>query len=318
MNIRSFDLNLLRVLDALLREGSTVAAARAVGLSQPAVSAALGRLRHALGDPLFVRRGQGLEPTDHARALAPQVRALLDQAEEVLRGPEAFDPARAQASFKLSGSDFFAEMLMPDLARELTREAPGIRVQLVDLVADSSVESIERHGVDIALIPDMPLPGWIERQPVFRSAYAVVARRGAPRIAAAGVPPGGTIPLDLFCELGHVVFSPEGKLSATGDAALARIGRTRRVTMTMPVFWGVCRAVAASDLIALVPERLALRLAPALGLEVHRAPMPVEPTPIVMIWRRVAGASPAHGWIRDRIARTLAPLDVAGGAGRAP
>ena len=111
MNMSAFDLNLLRVLDAMLREGSTVKAGARIGLSQPAVSSALGRLRQALGDELFVRQGKGMEPTDYARSLAIPLREMLDAMEALLWGAGEFDPGKAAQSFKLSGSDFFAEML---------------------------------------------------------------------------------------------------------------------------------------------------------------------------------------------------------------
>ncbi len=125
MNMAKFDLNLLRVLDALLHEGSTVRAGARIGLSQPAVSAALGRLRHALGDELFLRHGQGLEPTDYARSLEIPLRKALDGLEALLSGPDNFDPATATLTFKLSGSDFFAEMLMPVLADQVSRDRAG-------------------------------------------------------------------------------------------------------------------------------------------------------------------------------------------------
>ncbi len=307
MNLYSFDLNLLKVLDALLSEGSTVKAGARIGLSQPAVSAALGRLRHALGDELFLRRGQGLEPTDFARGLALPLRAALDGLEAMLSGPGVFDPATAEAGFRVSGSDFFAEMLMPQLADRVSRLAPRMRVHLVDLVPDSYVDTLERYEVDIALIPATDLPDWVEARPVFRSDFSVIARAGHPRLAR--LAPGGQVPLDLFCDLGHVLFSPEGNLRAMGDAALARVGRRRRVVTTMPVFSGVYRAVAESDLIALIPKQLAERIAPVAGVEIYRPPMRIEPALIVMIWHRRASATPAHRWLRDLIADILLPLN---------
>ncbi|MCC0036022.1 MAG: LysR family transcriptional regulator [Hoeflea sp.] len=102
MNLASFDLNLLRVLDALLREGSTVKAGLRIGLSQPAVSAALGRLRTALQDELFLRRGQGLEPTDYAKSLELPLRDILDGIELMFEKPKLFDPLTAQANFTIS------------------------------------------------------------------------------------------------------------------------------------------------------------------------------------------------------------------------
>lgn len=309
MNISNFDLNLLRVLDALLSEGSTVKAGARIGLSQPAVSAALGRLRIALDDELFVRHGKGLAPTDFAQSLAMPLRETLDGLETLLGGPADFEPMKSTQAFKISGSDFFAELLMPKLADLLQKQAPGMRVQLVDLVPDSYIDTLERYKVDLAFIPTMPFPDWVDHRPVFWSTFSVVARSGHPRLARAGMNAGDTIPIDLFCDLGHVLFSPEGNLKAMGDAALARVGRERNVVMTMPVFSGVYRAVSESDLIALIPTQLATHVAPKLGLETYWAPMPVDPVLISMIWHKRSTATPAHRWLRAFIAETLLPLN---------
>ncbi|WP_422370359.1 LysR family transcriptional regulator [Hoeflea sp.] len=309
MNFASFDLNLLRVLDALLREGSTVAAGQRIGLSQPAVSAALGRLRGALNDELFIRRGQGLEPTLYAKSLEIPLREMLDGIEQMFEAPKRFDPAIATASFKISGSDFFAELLMPRLADMVSRQAPDVRVQLVNLVPDSYVDTIEHYEVDLALIPAAEMPDWAEQRPVFRSRFCVIARSDHPRLRHAGLNPGDTVPIDLFCDLGHVLFSPEGKLRAMGDAALARVGRERRVAMTMPVFSGVYRAVSESDLIALIPYKLAVHVADRAGLSIYEPPMPVDLAQLIMVWHKRTTASPGHRWLRDCIADIVAPLD---------
>jgi len=309
MNLAVFDLNLLRVLDALLREGSTVKAGHRIGLSQPAVSASLGRLRAALDDDLFLRRGQGLEPTVYAKSLEQPLREILDGIEQMFENPKRFDPATAVANFRISGSDFFAEMLMPSLADFVSRKAPGVRVQLVDLVPDSYVDTIERYEVDLALIPATTLPDWAVQRPVFRSRFSIIARHDHPRFKRAGLKPGDTVPIDLFCDLGHVLFSPEGKLTSLGDAALARVGRKRHVAMTLPVFSGVYRAVAGSDLVALIPHQLALRVAATAGLAIYEAPMPLDLAQITMVWHRRSTSSAAHQWLRDRIADILQPLD---------
>ncbi len=310
-NLSSFDLNLLRVLDALLREHSTVRAGEHLGLSQPAVSAALGRLRAALGDDLFFRRGQGLEPTEFALSLAAPLRETLDRIESLIQKPGEFNPATSTADFRLSGSDFFAELLMPQLAELLQKSAPSMRVHLVDLVPDSYIDTLDRYEVDIALIPLTDLPGWIDSRPVFRSSFSVIARRRHPRLKRAGVRSGEVVPIDLFCDLGHVLFSPEGNSRAMGDAALAKLGRERRVVMTLPVFSGVYRAVAGSDLIALLPTALANRVAKKVGLDVYRPPMPVPTAQLSMIWHRRYSSNPEHVWLRQQIADLLVPLDEA-------
>jgi DNA-binding transcriptional LysR family regulator len=295
------------VLDALLREGSTTAAGRRVGLSQPAVSAALGRLRDALGDPLFVRRGPRLEATDYARSLAAPLREHLDSLQRLLSGPEAFDPSTATASFRIAGSDFFGEMLMPELGRTILTEAPGVRVHLLDLVPTNYADTLDRYLADLALIPRRDAPEWIEWQPLFHSSFCMIARAGHPGLA--GVAPGEPVPLDLFCDLDHALMSPEGRTRAMMDDALDAIGRSRRVVMSLPFFGGICRSAVTSDVVAMIPRQLARHMAPVLGLEVYQAPLPL-PVPLIgMVWHRRATSSPAHRWLREQVARILRPLN---------
>lgn len=307
VNLSGFDLNLLKVLDALLREGSTVRAGARLGLSQPAVSAALGRLRAALGDALFVRVGQGLEPTYFARSLQVELRQTLDALAVMLDGTQ-FDPAVARESVRIAGSDFFAELLMPALGAVVAREAPGMQLHLVDLVPQSYASVLDEAKADIALVPRVEVPDWVERQPVFSSDFPVIACRGHPRLAR--LAPGAVIPLDLFCDLGHVVFSPEGKPAAMGDAALAAVGRKRHVVMTLPVFSGVYLAVAGSDLVALLPGQLARHVAGRLPIEIYQPPMQVGRATMHMIWLKQQARNPAQAWLRARIAEILAPLDA--------
>ena len=310
MNLSTFDLNLLRVLDALLREPSTVKAAQRVRRSQPAVSAALRRLRHALNDPLFVRQGQRLVPTDYAKSLEVPLRQILEELTELLSGSGVFHPAVARQRFKIAGSDFFAEMLMPSVASLLGREAPGIQIQLVGLQPDNLIATLETCEVDMALIPAGEWPGWVASVPVFQSRFVVIAREDHPVLRQAGLRQDETIPIDLFCELGHAVFSPAGKLKAMGDAALARMGRERRVVITLATFGGICQAVSESDLVALLPEQLARKLAPSLGLVVYAAPMRIDAAQICMAWHKRDTANPAHRWLRTVIAQMLSKLDV--------
>jgi len=309
-NLSTFDLNLLRVLDALLREGSTVNAGRRLGLSQPAVSAALGRLRHGLGDPLFVRQGQGLVPTVFAAGLEVPLRTVLEDIETVLAGPGRFDPVAARIDFRISGTDFFATMLMPELGARLQRDAPGIRLQLVDLVPDHYVNALEQQDVDLALLPELPFPAWIAHEALFHAEFAVIARRGHPALKAAGIGPGDIVPMDLFCALNHVLCSPDGRFHGLGDAALAREGRSRRVAISVPVFEGVLQVVATSDLIALFPRDLAEHRAEAGGVTIHAAPITIPSPLLCMIWHRRHSSDPAHLWLRSIVREILAPLGM--------
>lgn len=309
-NLSSFDLNLLRVLDALLIEHSTVRAGARLGLSQPAVSGALKRLRLSLGDELFFRSGQKLEATEFALSLKEPLQDILSRVEALIRAQDAFDPATAEHSFRISGSDFFAEMLMPALAEHLTAHAPSLRVHLVDLVPDDRVGTLASHDVDFALLPETQLPDWAEGQPVFSSSFSVIAKKAHPRTTELALAPGDVMPLELFCDLGHVLFSTEGNPKGLGDEALARIGRERNVAMTLPVFSGVYRAVAGSDLIALLPSALAHRIAKSANLNVFEPPIPVDPARLDLIWHRRFSDNPPHLWLRSRITELLQPLNA--------
>ncbi len=310
MNLSGFDLNLLRVLDALLHEKSTVRAAERVGLSQPAVSAALGRLRLALDDPLFVRHGQRILPTEFAASLEIPLRQVLDSLSELLSRQDDFDPRSSDGRFKIAGSDYFAEMLMPSLAQLLATEVPRVKVQLVELVPDNYVASLESLDVDMALVPKVDFPSWVAFQPAFLSSFVMVARQGHPRLARAGVQPYDTVPMDLFCDLSHIAFSPEGKLKAMGDAALARLGRERNVVMTMPVFGGICSAVSESDLVALLPRPLAQKMAAQKGLSIYVAPVPLPTAQICMIWHKRNNGNAAHRWLRETVLAQLSAAET--------
>ena len=308
MNFATLDLNLLRVLGALFRDGSTVKAADRLAMSQSAVSGALSRLRHALGDQLFIRQSNRLVATDYAAGLEAGLREELERLEALLTRPAAFDPQTAEGTFRIAASDFFAELLMPPLGDLLQKSAPHIRAQLVDLVPNDYVASLERRNADIALIPDLALPDWVNRAPLFSSPFHVIARAGNP--GTAGLKDGMQMPTEVFCALHHVLFSPEGNLAAMGDAALRRVGKSRQVAMTVPVFSGVCRAVSESDLIALVPAQLASKVADTFRLCVFEPPMEIDPALIIGIWHKRSDNNPMASWMRRQVFSLMTALDV--------
>ncbi|MEP4038432.1 LysR family transcriptional regulator [Pseudophaeobacter sp.] len=299
MNFATFDLNLLRVLDALFQEGSTVKAGARLGLSQSAVSGALSRLRYALDDTLFVRQGNRLVATDYAAALKPSLREELERIETLLAPPGAFLPAKAQGQFKIAASDFFAELLMPSLAAELNKTAPNLTVQLVDPIPDAHIDSLHKGGADLVITPETEVPDWVCTEPLFPSDFAILAREGNPSVQA--IEAGDAMPLDLYCGLSHVVFSPEGNTQTMGDLLLARCGKTRHVAMTLPTFFGVCRAVSESDMIALVPAQLARKMTGTFRLRTFDVPFHVEPTLMVAAWHQRSDRTPMALWMRQQV-----------------
>lgn len=306
MNFRTLDLNLLRVLDAVMKEGSTVGAARRLGLSQPAISAALNRLRCAIGDELLVRRGNRLEPTDFARDLANPLRQTLAELEALLE-PCAFDPAASHATLRLSGPDYYSDMILPLIARALEHEAPGIRLQMFDLVPEDHFGTLDRYEVDLLLMPEGPLPDWAMSHVIFHSAFALLARRDHPLIE--WNEDGPHMSLDAFCTAEHILYSPSGDLRSFTDEALEQLGRHRQIRMTLPKFSAIAHTVSLTDMLGTMPRTLAASLAPAFGLVVMPPPVAIGPHPMLMVWSRRSNDNPAHRWLRDRIMELVEPLD---------
>lgn len=309
MNLAAFDLNLLKVLDALLLEDSTTRAAERVGLSQPAVSAALGRLRSALDDPLFVREGAALRPTDFARSLREPIRAHLSGLEKTLAGAGPFDPAQCDASFRLSGSDYFSVMLLPALMERLGKRAPRLRLSFVDLIHPGNLNEMGRLDVDIALPCTHDIPPKIVAEPMFWSQWQVVARAGHARLTRNGIGGGDPIPLDLYCDMDHVVFSSAGRHASYEDQVLSTLGRSRRVPLSVGSFRDLYETVAGSDLLAVLPGTLARNASARFGLSLHPVPFPMEPALLWLAWNRWQTDDPAHRWLRGEIAALLRNLN---------
>lgn len=310
MNFAAFDLNLLRVFDALMRERSVTRAGEQIGLSQPAVSQALTRLRALLDDQLFVRKGAEMAPTPRAEALAPAVREALSLVEQALCGDQGFDPGRAERTYTILGSDFVSMLVMPQLHARIAREAPKVRLRLVDTAWGPVERLLQEDALDFALERPLTLPDWVSREVLFVSPFAIVAARGHPAFQARGVAPGQAVPLDLFCETPQALRSIDGSLGGFTDEALAKVGRARRVTLALPHFAAVAEAVAQSELIAALPRQFAVAVADTLDLAVYEPPLPFGAPEISLYWHSRHDRNPAHRWIREHIRQVCAPLQA--------
>jgi DNA-binding transcriptional LysR family regulator len=308
MNLQSFDLNLLKVLDALLRDGSTTRAGQRIGLSQPAVSAALGRLRAAFGDPLLVRDGQALRPTDYALSLVTPLQNLLAETSQLLARP-AFDPSTATDLFRISAADFFTEMLLPDLTARLERDAPGVTLRFTDAISAKTTEDIREGRLDLMILPVRALPPWLDSEPLFRAEYCIVARRGHPELARHGVTSDQPMPMELYCQLRHAAFRVVESQPEVEDQLLARMGLRLQVGLSVPSFTAVWHAVAATDLVGMIPRRLAERVADRAGLEVHPMPFALPHAELCQAWHRRNSTAKGLIWLRSQVADILAKLD---------
>ena len=309
MNFQNLDLNLLRVLDAMLRERSTTRVSERLRLSQPAVSAGLSRLRRSLGDPLFVRQGNAMVPTAYAESLAAPLRRVLDDLEATLSGPNDFDSRTSRRVFKVFATDYYSELVIPRLIDTMAHAAPLMRLQLVYGPQEILFREIGEGIVDMGIYPTLPGPDWVMQTAAIHSSFLAVAARQHPRFQRAGLRPGDVVPLDLLCDVPHVLFSPQGNLQGMEDAALAKLGRSRQVALTVPTFYGVARAIAQSGLIGVLPSRFATSLASRLGIACYRLPHDLPLARQFLYWHRRNTASPEHRWMREQILLTLEPLD---------
>ncbi|MCB1477187.1 MAG: LysR family transcriptional regulator [Rhodobiaceae bacterium] len=301
MNFRALDLNLMRVFMALQEMRNVTRAADELGLSQPAVSAALGRLRDQLGDPLFVRVGNGMAPTPHAETIAPAIAEALGRLEAALVAAQPFRPETAEMTFTLRGADFFSMRLMPPFAATLAREAPHVAVRFLDSGRGDLTDMLETGELDFALEQPTEVPGWVSSDLLFASPFKIVAARNNPAIRTAGLKSGDELPLDLFCALPHALRSIDGTMTGMTDAALARAGRKRRVSLVVPHFDAVLEVVARTTMIASVPVQLIANMHNPGDLLVFEPPIPIPTPNMQLYWHSRFDRTASHVWFRTRL-----------------
>lgn len=294
-NVSGIDLNLLKVLAALLAERNVTAAGRRIGLSQPATSNALRRLRELIGDPLLVRGANGgLELTPHAETLVEPVQRAVAAVADAFRPPVAFDPERAQLTVRLAASDMAALAILPDLLCALAREAPGI--DLVVRGADHEQVNAWLQSGEIALALGVfwsPPPHALKR-PLLTEDFVLLVRPGHPLCA-------GELTPERLARFPAVLVAPGGTLRGVADDALAALNLHRRVAVAVPHFLLAPYLVRGSDLTAIFPRSLALAAGVPLGLAILPLPLDVGPFTISMMWLPRTDADPALAWLRARI-----------------
>jgi DNA-binding transcriptional LysR family regulator len=305
VNFAALDLNLLRVFDAMMMELSTVRAGERVGLTQSAVSAAVGRLRQIVGDDLFVREGNRMVPTPRALALQEPIGTALRQLEEALSAAAGFDPATADRDFVLAGSDYVSTFLMPRLARSVRPEAPGVTLQMLDVPAQQVFAYLSEGRVDVAVERQMETPDWIGYTALYGSFIVAIARKKHPSLASNGVAPGARIPPELYCAIPQVILSNDGTKAGSADPELRRLGLGRHVRMTVPHFHAVAIAAASSDLLGNVPVHFARYAARLLDLDLYLPPFDPRIVEMRMYWHRRLERDPAQLWVRKKIAEVM-------------
>jgi DNA-binding transcriptional LysR family regulator len=295
VHIGTLDLNLVRVLDALLEHRSVTRAARQLGLSQSATSHALARLRSLLGDPLFIRHKHSFEPTTRAAALAAPLRRALADLERALLPPPPFDPTTAARRFTIATADYAQFVLLSELVKRLTSEAPHVDLWF-RAFAEASPDRAAAEDADVVIGPRLQASNGsaIVKRALFKERFVCILRAGHPALSKRWTP-------ERFAALQHVLIAPGGQPGGLVDEALSRLNLERRVTVGVPHFLSAPYLVVDSDLVATVPERLARLVSRSLALEVREPPIPVPGFGVFLYWHRRFQDDPAHVWLRSQI-----------------
>jgi DNA-binding transcriptional LysR family regulator len=294
MDTKKLDLNLLIALEALLAERSVSRAATRLNLSQPALSAQLNRLRDLFGDPLFIPAQRGVVATARALELEAPLRQALDQVRAVVAGGAGFDPGRADMTVSIASSDYAQTVILMPFVAALRKDAPKMRVALRSLQGADLYAQTESGLIDCALITPDTAPERLRARAVLDERYVVVRRLGHRRA-------GKQMSLDDFCALDHILVSPRGGgFQGATDDALAGLGRKRHVAISVPSFLVAIEAAATSDMIAVVPERLAKTHAERVAIS--NPPLTIPGFSLSLVWHERTHTHPAHRWLRDRLA----------------
>lgn len=293
MNISTFDLNLLRVLDALLRERNVSRAAERLALSQPAVSNALGRLRDLLDDPLLVRVGRAMQPTPRALALEQPIRNALRQIEQSLGEGERFAPASSRQRFTLALTDYVEMLLMPRLLERLAEQAPGVRIDLQHLSPRLPAEALDKGAVDLALGRFEELPARFAGVRWMSESLQLVARRDHPQLQAG-------LDLQTFLRLRHL-WVHGGQTRGMVDQWLGEQGLAREIVYTTPNYLQAAHIAAGGELVAVLPTRLARYFAGLLPLQLFELPFALGPFHLDLVSLDLRRRDAALQWLIEHI-----------------
>jgi DNA-binding transcriptional LysR family regulator len=303
-SLSAVDLNLLVVLDAILTEGNVTRAAERVGMTQPAMSQALARLRRLFDDPLFVRTPRGMIATARASELAAPVRRALGEIDRALASSPSFDPRTARRAFTLATLDHGELVILLPLLQRLAAEAPGIDLRVRPLRFADLEEELESGAVDLAI--GVLAPGdepSLNGQKLFREHFVCMVRADHPEV-------GATLSLAEYVALDHALVSPRGRPGSLVDAELAKRGLERRVALVVPHFAVAPMIVARSDLVLTVPERIAHAFAAMLPLRTVPPPLELPGFDVVQLWHERRQQDRPHTWLRGlvlSVCRSLKP-----------
>ncbi|HEY8612861.1 MAG TPA: LysR family transcriptional regulator [Roseomonas sp.] len=295
--LRQFDLNLLPVFAALMRERSVTRAGESLFLSQPATSSALGRLRTFFRDELFIRNGRTLEPTPRAEALMEQLAPALQGMAGAIAGAVPFDPAADARTFRIGMSEDVVMAMIPFLPL-LRKAAPHCRISIRAATYRTIPRMLETREVSMAVGFTADLPAATKQRVLRRSGWRVLRDANSP----------GPVDLDSYCARPHLLVTPRGDLTGFADEELAKLGRSRQVVLGVPDFGLMPRTLLGTDLLCLVSEAVVDAVAALGGLAALAADPPPFSCPeavMHMVWRTAVDQDPGEVWLRGQLVQWL-------------
>jgi DNA-binding transcriptional LysR family regulator len=289
--------------DALMSERNVTRAAARVGVSQPAMSATLSRLRKLFGDPLFLRSAGGLLPTARARDLAEPLSQALGQIESTLVKRPVFVPETATITFTLGLSDYPAFVLLPSLLEALEERAPGASLIVHAFNArDEAVDLLDTGTIDAAVgVPPTHTDGRILTRAVLRDEFVTIVSKDNP-MARRGMD------LKTYLALSHVLVSPEGDRHGVVDQALAQRGKKRSLALTVPQMFAAPAVIGRTHMTATVMKRVALNSAASRRLVLFPPPIALPEVVFDLIWHRRSDSHPGQQWFRSLLVSLAAAL----------
>src|SRR5260221_5645194 len=296
----AIDLNLLVVFDAIMMERSVTRAGRRLGLSQPAMSHALTRLRHVLRDELFVRSPNGMMPTPRAEQLATPIRIALDGLQQSLE-PVQFEPSKATTTFRIAVDNYAAIVLVAPIAAHIAKIAPGVTLDFRPSGTLNVLEQLDRSELHLAMGPSGVQGERFSRRRLLQDQFVVVHRKGHPAARAQEFSTEKLITLPQL-EISSAQFGPDFV-----EAGPGRSKPTSKAAMRAP-FLSAAQILATSDLVSVLPLNVAKNMTRSHPLVFQRLSRSLKPIEAAMIWLRRLDNQPAHAWLRDVISRITSDL----------
>jgi len=302
IDLSRIDLNLLVLFETVFGERHVGRAAQRLSLSPSAVSHGLGRLRRLLNDPLFMRTPKGVVPTDRAIQLSASISDALSRVREIVSAAVPFDPATSARRFTIGAPDGVSAVFLPPLLDRLRTSAPGIDISVrqilpahrevaADRVWREAFADLEARSLDLAVIPSDAIPARFHQRLLYQEDFVIAMRSGNPF--------AGTFTLERYCEAQHLVVSLAGDPHGFVDEALLKMGRARRIALTVPNFMFALAALADSDLISAIPRRFTVMHGPRFGVVHLEPPLSLPGFRLNAIAPNAAMADAGLAWLLD-------------------